>query len=216
MTEADRSLASTHELHLPRADRSHEEIASPEAKRDDGIEAASIVTPNNLHYAPAKAFLEAGIHVICDKPLTTTLQDALDLADMVKRTGLVFGLTHNYTGHPMVRQAREMALAGELGPIRLVQVEYVQDWLSTPLEKTGQKQAEWRTDPARSGPAGSLGDIGTHAYNLACFVTGLSCEQVAADVTTFVSGRRLDDNVHVMLRFSSGAKGGLWASQVAP
>jgi predicted dehydrogenase len=169
-----------------------------------------------LHYPIAKTFLEAGIHVICDKPLTTTLEDALDLASIVKRTGRVFGLTHNYTGHPMVRQAREMVLAGEVGPIRIVQVEYVQDWLSTALEKTGQKQAEWRTDPARSGPAGALGDIGTHAFNLACFVTGLSCEQVAADVSTFVPGRRLDDNVHVMLRFSKGAKGGLWASQVAP
>jgi predicted dehydrogenase len=162
------------------------------------------------------AFLEAGIHVICDKPLTTTIEDGLELAAKVKATGLVFGLTHNYTGHPMVRQAREMALAGELGAIRIVQVEYVQDWLSTPLEQTGQKQAEWRTDPARSGPAGSLGDIGTHAYNLARFVTGLPCEQVAADVSTFVPGRRLDDNVHVMLRFAKGAKGGLWATQVAP
>jgi len=144
---------------------------------------------------PAKVFLEAGIDVICDKPLTTTLDDALDLAETVKRTGLVFGLTHNYTGHPMVRQAREMVMSGELGPIRLVQVEYAQDWLATPLEKTGHKQAEWRTDPTRSGPGGSLGDIGTHAFNLACFVTGLSCKQVAADVTTFVPGRRLDDNV---------------------
>jgi predicted dehydrogenase len=215
-SDAVRSLAGARELHIPRAYRSFEEMASSESKRADGIEVVSIVTPNNLHHAPAKAFLEAGIHVICDKPLTTTLGDALDLAETVKRTGLVFGLTHNYTGHPMVRQAREMISAGELGTIRLVQAEYVQDWLTTPLEKTGQKQAEWRTDPARSGPAGSLGDIGTHAYNLACFVTGLSCQQVAADVTTFVSGRRLDDNIHVMLRFSKGAKGGLWATQVAP
>jgi predicted dehydrogenase len=215
-SDAERSLAGARELHIPRAYRSFEEMAASESKRADGIEVVSIVTPNNLHHAPAKAFLEAGIHVICDKPLTTTLADALDLADTVKRTGLVFGLTHNYTGHPMVRQAREMISAGELGAIRLVQAEYVQDWLTTPLEKTGQKQAEWRTDPARSGPAGSLGDIGTHAYNLACFVTGLSCEQVAADVTTFVSERRLDDNIHVMLRFSKGAKGGLWATQVAP
>jgi predicted dehydrogenase len=133
----------------------------------------------------------------------------------VKRTALIFGLTHNYTGHPMVRQAREMVAAGELGKLRVVQVEYAQDWLSTPVEKTGQKQAEWRTDPVRSGPGGALGDIGTHAFNLACFVTGLSCEQVAADVNTFVPGRRLDDNVQVMLRFSNGVKGGLWASQVA-
>lgn len=211
-----RSLAGAKELNIPRGYRSFQEMATAESKRDDGIDAVSIVTPNNLHHAPAKAFLEAGIHVICDKPLTTTLEDALDLASVVKRTGLVFGLTHNYTGYPMVRQAREMVQAGELGAIRLVQVEYVQDWLTTPLEKTGQKQAEWRTDPARSGPAGSLGDIGTHAYNLACFVTGLAVEQVAADVTTFVPGRRLDDNVHVMLRFSKGAKGGLWATQVAP
>ncbi len=211
-----KSLEGAKDLRIPRAYRSFTEMAEAESKRPDGIEAVSIVTPNNLHYAPAKAFLEAGIHVICDKPLTTTLGDALELAELVKQTGLVFGLTHNYTGHPMVRQAREMVLAGELGPIRLIQVEYVQDWLTTPLEKTGQKQAEWRTDPARSGPAGSLGDIGTHAFNLACFVTGLPVEQVAADVTTFVPGRRLDDNVHVMLRFAKGAKGGLWATQVAP
>jgi predicted dehydrogenase len=215
-SNADRGLAAAEELHIPRAYRSFEEMASAESRRPDGIEVVSIVTPNHLHYAPARAFLEAGIHVICDKPLTTTLQDALDLAEIVKRTGLVFGLTHNYTGHPMVRQARELVTAGDLGTIRVVQVEYAQDWLSTSLEKTGHRQAEWRTDPARSGPGGSLGDIGTHAFNLACFVTGLACEQVAADVTTFVPGRLLDDNVQVMLRFSKGAKGGLWASQVAP
>jgi len=215
-SNAERGLAAAEELHIPRAYRSFNEMASAESRRLDGIEVVSIVTPNHLHYAPAKAFLEAGIDVICDKPLTTALADALGLAEIVKRTGLVFGLTHNYTGHPMVRQAREMAAAGELGAIRVVQVEYAQDWLSTPLEKTGQKQAEWRTDPARSGPGGSLGDIGTHAFNLACFVTGLACEQVAADVTTFVPGRRLDDNVQVMLRFAKGVKGGLWASQVAP
>ncbi len=153
--------------------------------------------------------------MICDKPVTTTLEDALDLAKIVERKGLIFGLTHNYTGYPMVRQAREMVLAGELGAIRVIQAQYAQDWLSTPLEKTGQKQAEWRTDPARSGPGGSLGDIGTHAFNLACFVTGLSCQEVAAEVTTFVPGRRLDDNVQMMLRFSKGVKGMLWASQVA-
>lgn len=215
-SDPERSLAGAKELNISRGYRSFGEMAAAESNREDGIEVVSIVTPNNLHYAPAKAFLDAGVHIICDKPLTTTLEDALELANIVKRTGLVFGLTHNYTGYPMVRQAREMVHAGELGPIRLVQVEYVQDWLTTPLEKTGQKQAEWRTDPARSGPAGSLGDIGTHAFNLACFVTGLAVEKVAADVTTFVSGRRLDDNVHVMLRFSKGAKGGLWATQVAP
>jgi predicted dehydrogenase len=215
-SDRERSLVGAKELNIPRAYGSFQEMAAAESKMPEGIEVVSIVTPNHMHHAPAKAFLEAGIDVICDKPLTTTLEDALDLAKTVKRTGLVFGLTHNYTGHPLVRQAREMVAAGELGPIRLVQVEYVQDWLSTPLEKTGQKQAEWRTDPARSGPGGSLGDIGTHAYNLACFVTGLSCEKVAADVSTFVPGRRLDDNVHMMLRFTGGAKGSLWATQVAP
>jgi len=210
-----KSLAAAEELHIPRAYGRFEEMAAAEAARPDGIEAVAIVTPNHMHYANAKKFLDAGIHVICDKPLTTTLEDALDLEKIVERTGLIFGLTHNYTGYPMVRQAREMVLAGELGAIRVIQVEYAQDWLSTPLEKTGQKQAEWRTDPARSGPGGSLGDIGTHAFNLACFVTGLSCQEVAAEVTTFVPGRRLDDNVQLLLRFSKGAKGMLWASQVA-
>jgi predicted dehydrogenase len=214
-SDPEKTISAARDLNIPRPYRTFQEMAAAESKRGDGIEVVAIVTPNNVHYAPAKAFLEAGIHVICDKPITTTVEDALDLAKIVKRTGLVFGLTHNYTGTPMVRQAREMVQAGELGPIRLIQVEYVQDWLSTPLERTGQKQAEWRTDPARSGPAGSLGDIGTHAFNLACFVTGLTLEQVSADVSTFVPGRRLDDNVHVMLRFNHGAKGGLWATQVA-
>ena len=215
-SDREKSLAGAKELNIPRAYGSFQEMAARESTLPDGIEVVPIVTPNHMHHAPAKAFLEAGIDVICDKPLTTSLEDALDLANTVRRTGLVFGVTHNYTGHPLVRQAREMVAAGELGPIRLVQVEYVQDWLSTPLERTGQKQAEWRTDPARSGPGGSLGDIGTHAYNLACFVTGLTCEKVAADVSTFVPGRRLDDNVHMMLRFSGGPKGSLWATQIAP
>jgi predicted dehydrogenase len=215
-SNADVSLSAAAVLGIPRAYRSFAEMAAAESKRPDGMEVVSIVTPNHLHHAPAKAFLEAGIDVICDKPLTTTLEDALDLAAIVKQTGLVFGLTHNYTGHPMVRQAREMVAAGELGALRIVQVEYAQDWLSTPVEKTGHKQAEWRADPARSGPGGSLGDIGTHAFNIACFVTGLACEHLAADVSMIVPGRVLDDNVQVMLRFAKGVKGGLWASQVAP
>ena len=215
-SDPERNLTAAEQLHIPRGYRHFKEMASAESKRSDGIEVVSIVTPNHLHHPVAKTFLESGIHVICDKPLTTTIADALDLAETVNRTGLVFGLTHNYTGYPMIRQAREMTMAAELGVIRIVQVEYPQDWLSTPVEKTGQKQAEWRTDPARSGPGGCLGDIATHAFNLACFVTGLTCEEVAAEVTTFVRGRRLDDDVQVMLRFSKGAKGGLWASQVAP
>jgi predicted dehydrogenase len=213
----ERARAAALELHIPpdRAYGSFAEMAAAEAKRPDRIDAVSIVTPNHVHFAPAKAFLEAGIHVICDKPLTTTVEDALALAEIVRRSGLIFGLTHNYTGYPLVRQAREMIEAGELGRIRVVQVEYAQDWLTTPVEATGQKQAVWRTDPAQSGPAGSLGDIGTHAYNLASFVTGLRCQQVAADVSIFVPGRRLDDNVQTLLRFEGGARGMLWASQVA-
>lgn len=213
----ERSRAGALELHIPpeRAYGSFSEMAAAESKRPDRIDAVSIVTPNHVHFAPAKAFLEAGIHVICDKPLTTTVEDALALAEIVRRSGLIFGLTHNYTGYPLIRQAKEMIEAGELGRIRVVQVEYAQDWLTTPVEATGHKQAVWRTDPAQSGPAGSLGDIGTHAYNLASFVTGLRCQQVAADVSIFVPGRRLDDNVQTLLRFEGGARGMLWASQVA-
>ena len=198
-----------------RAYGSFAEMARQEKRRTDKIDVVAIVTPNNAHVAPAKAFLAAGIHVICDKPLATTLKEALSLAAAVERSGLIFGLTHNYTGHPMVRQAREMVAAKQLGRLRIIQVEYPQDWLTTPLEKKGNKQAEWRTDPKRSGRAGSLGDIGTHAYNLARFVSGLECEAVAADLSTFVPGRRVDDNVQVLMRFAGGARGMLWASQVA-
>ncbi|MDJ0968813.1 MAG: Gfo/Idh/MocA family oxidoreductase [Kiloniellales bacterium] len=216
--DPEKARASAADLGLPaeRAYRSFAEMAAAEAERADGIDVVAIVTPNHLHYAPARAFLEAGIHVICDKPLTSTLEDAEALQALVESSGLVFGLTHNYTGYPLVRQAREMVAEGALGPIRLVQAEYVQDWLSTPLEETGQKQAEWRTDPARSGPAGCVGDIGTHAFNLARFITGLQLEELAADLQTFVPGRRLDDNAHILLRFAGGARGMLWSSQVAP
>jgi predicted dehydrogenase len=217
-----RAKASAAELGLA-PDRSYgsfAEMAKAEARRPDGIEAVSIVTPNHMHYPAAKAFLEAGIHVICDKPLTSTLADAKKLTALAESGKKLFVLTHNYTGYPMVRQAREMVRSGELGAIRLVQGEYPQDWLSEPLERTGQKQAEWRTDPARSGAGGAIGDIGTHALNLAMFVSGLQPESLAADLDSFVEGRPLDDNAHIMLRFApSGgttAKGMLWASQVAP
>jgi predicted dehydrogenase len=213
-----RARDSAADLHIS-ADRAYadfSEMAGREASRPDGIDVVSIVTPNHLHAAPAKAFLGHGIHVICDKPLTSTMEDAESLAAAVKKSGLIFGLTHNYTGYPLVRQAREMVAAGELGDIRLVQVEYAQDWLTTRLEATGQKQAEWRTDPARSGAAGCVGDIGTHAFNLAEFVSGLKVERLAADLSIFVPGRALDDNAHMLLRFSGGAKGMLWSSQVAP
>ena len=213
-----RAAASAAELHIA-ADRAYDdyaEMARREAARDDGIDAVAIVTPNHLHARIAMAFLDAGIHVICDKPITTTLADALALVERVKKSGCLFALTHNYSGYPMVRQAREMVAAGELGEIRVVQAEYPQDWLSTDLEVSGQKQAVWRVDPAQAGAGGSLGDIGTHAEHLARFVTGLELEAVSADLTTFVAGRRLDDNAHVLLRYTNGARGMLWSSQVAP
>jgi predicted dehydrogenase len=193
-----------------------EAMARAEVNRDDGIEAVSVVTPNHVHFAAASAFLKHGIHVICDKPMTTTLADAKKLAKLVERSALVFCLTHNYTGYPMIRHARAMIQAGELGPIRVVQVEYPQEWLTEKLEDTGQKQAGWRTDPKRSGAGGCVGDIGSHAYNLAAFTTGLVCEELCADLSTFVAGRRLDDNVQILLRYQGGARGMLWASQVAP
>jgi predicted dehydrogenase len=216
-SDPERARASAAELRIApeRAYPSFEQMARQEAARDDGIDVVAIVTPNHVHHPAAKAFLEAGIHVICDKPMTTTVDDALDLVETVRRTGLVFALTHNYTGHPLVREARERVQAGELGTVRVVQVEYPQDWLTTRLEATGQKQAAWRTDPAQSG-GGAIGDIGSHAYNLAAFITGLQAESLCADLSTFVAGRRVDDNCNVLLRYAGGARGMLWACQVAP
>ena len=194
----------------------YESMAKAEAKRADGIEAVAIVTPNDVHAGPTYAFLKAGIHVICDKPLTVSLAEAKKMRDAVEKSGLVFALTHNYTGYPLVRRMREMVRAGELGEIRLVQAEYPQDWLTGATETSGNKQAEWRVDPKRSGAGGSLGDIGTHAYNLADYVTGLELTELAADLTSFGAGRRLDDNAQIMLRYANGARGAIWASQVAP
>lgn len=192
------------------------EMAKREARLKSGIEAVAIVTPNHMHLAPAREFLKRGIHVICDKPLAGTLQDAKKLVKAAEKSDALFVLTHNYTGHPMVRQAREMVASGRLGEVRLVNVEYIQDWLTEPVEQTGQKQADWRTDPTRSGAGGSTGDIGTHAFNLASYVTGLTVEELSADLQSFVEGRALDDNGHVLLRFEGGARGMLWCSQVAP
>jgi len=191
-------------------------MARREARLKDGIEAVSIVTPNHMHAPAAAAFLKAGIHVICDKPLTTTLKEARKLKALADRSGLIFAVTHNYTGYPMVRHAREMVRSGELGDIRVIHVEYPQDWLTEPIEKSGQKQADWRTDPQRSGAGGCVGDIGTHAYNLADFIFGVPVTELCADLTTFVPGRKLDDNVQILLRYENGARGMLWASQVAP
>ena len=209
----EKSRASGSALGLPRIYDDFKEMARREARRKDGIEAVSIVTPNHVHYAAAREFLKRGIHVICDKPLTSTLADAKKLVKAAEQSGALFILTHNYTGYPMVRQARALVLAGELGRIRVVQVEYPQDWLTVHQDF---KQANWRTDPAQAGAGGSTGDIGTHAFNLACFVTGLEVESLAADLQAFVPGRRVDDNAHVMLRFAGGARGMLWSSQVAP
>jgi predicted dehydrogenase len=188
-------------------------MAIREARLKDGIEAVAIVTPNHVHYAAAREFLKRGIHVICDKPLTSTMADAKKLVKAAHDSDALFVLTHNYTGYPMIRQARQMVANGTLGNIRVVQVEYAQDWLTQHEEF---KQAEWRTDPARSGAGGSTGDIGTHAFNLASFVTGLELDSLSADLQSFVSGRKLDDNAHVMMRFAGGARGMLWCSQVAP
>lgn len=214
----ERSLESGLALGLDRERiyGSFQEMAEKEAAREDGIEAVAIVTPNHMHFPAAQEFLKRGIHVICDKPMTSTLEDAEKLAELARSSDALFVLTHNYTGYPMIRQAREMIANGELGSIRVVQAEYVQDWLTVAAEDAGSKQAEWRTDPARSGAGGAIGDIGTHAFNLLSFVTGLKAEELAAELHRFVPGRRVDDNAHIMLRLEGGARGMLWASQVAP
>ncbi|WP_374635909.1 Gfo/Idh/MocA family protein [Paracoccus sp. (in: a-proteobacteria)] len=211
----EKSAASAAELGVPRAYGDFTQMAIREARRKDGIEAVAIVTPNHMHAPVAREFLKRGIHVICDKPLTATLPEAKKLAKTAEGSDALFVLTHNYTGYPMIRQARAMIAAGDLGEIRLVQVEYAQDWLAEPLEAEGNKQASWRTDPAKTGAGGATGDIGTHAFNLAGFVTGLELESLAADLQSFVPGRLVDDNGHVLLRYKGGARGMLWCSQVA-
>jgi len=213
--EKTRAMGAELGLAADRVYVSYKEMARSEAARADGIEAVVIVTPNHLHFPVAKAFLEAGVHVICDKPLTSTLKDAEALRDLVAASGRLFFVTYTYGTYPMVSQARAMVRAGQLGSLRVVQVEYAQGWLSTALEASGSRQASWRTDPQLAGEGGCLGDIGTHAYHLVGYVTGLRTQSVAAELTHFVPGRRLDDNVQVLLRFVGGAKGALWASQVA-
>lgn len=216
-SEPRRAADSAAELGIDprRAYTSFEEMAKKEGKLKHGIEAVAIVTPNHLHCAVAKAFLEAGIHVICDKPLSSSLEDAEQIEKLVEGSGLIFAITYNYSGYPMVRHAREMVAAGKLGNIRVIQVEYAQDWLATNIEAEGQKQAAWRTDPARAGTGGSIADIGTHAFHLAEFISGLEAKSLLADLDTFVAGRSLDDNANILLHYSNGAKGMLWSSQVA-
>ena len=217
--DPDIALLSGQDLYLnpDRTYRTYQELMEKESQLPEGerIDFVSIVTPNHVHFDPAKLALEHGFHVVCEKPMTYSLAEALELEKLVENTGLVFALTHTYTGYPMIKQAREMVQSGIFGKIRKVVVEYPQGWLSTPLETTGQQQATWRTDPKKSGKAGSVGDIGTHAENLAETITGLKIVELCADVSTFVNGRLLDDDANVLIRFDNGAKGVLHCSQIS-
>ena len=211
----EKAAASARAWYLPRSYDRYQDMAARECALSDGIDYVIVATPNHLHYPVARAFLEAGIHVICDKPLAFSLPEATALAELVGRGTALFALTHNYTGYPLVRHAREMVRNGALGELRKVQVEYNQDWLMSPLEQQGNKQAEWRTDPARAGLSCCVGDIGTHAANLLEFVTGRAIDALCADLSSFVAGRRLDDDANMLLRLEGGAKGTLVCSQVA-
>ncbi|WP_038526713.1 Gfo/Idh/MocA family protein [Formosa agariphila] len=218
-SNAEKSKASGAALFLPE-DRCYgsfeemilKEIELPESIRMDFV---SIVTPNHMHFAPAKLALEHGFHVVCDKPMTLTLEQTLEIESIVEKSGKIFALTHNYTGYPMVKQARAMVENGDLGHIRKIQVQYLQGWLSTAVEQTGQKQASWRVDPTKSGIGGALGDIGTHAENLMGYITGLKIKELAADLGRFGEGRVLDDDGNLLLRMENGAKGTMSISQIA-
>lgn len=210
-----RSSALALGLDPARAYEDYARMAQAEAARSDGIEVVAITTPNHLHAPVARAFLEAGIHVICDKPLALTLAEGEELARLARQQRRLFALTHTYSGYPMVRHARELVAAGALGELRYVQVEYLQDWLANPIPTGQNKQADWRADPARAGRAGCLGDIGTHAYQLAAFITGQLPNALAAELHSFVPGRLVDDHLQVWLRYSQGMRGSLNASQVA-
>ena len=218
-SDPERSRQSGSELGLApaRTYDSYQEMAEGEAALPPGerIEAVSIVTPNHLHFPVARTFLEAGFHVVCDKPLTTTIEDAEALCRLARETERIFAVTYNYTGYPMVKEARERVRSGALGEIRKVVVEYSQGWLATLLEGQGQKQAEWRGDPERAGVSSALGDIGTHAHNLIGYVTGLGVEELFADLGTLVEGRKLEDDATVLLRLEGGARGLLFASQIS-
>ncbi len=218
-SSAEKSKRSGEALYLEpnRIYGSYEEMITTEKTLPEGerIDVVSIVTPNHMHYGPAKMALENGFHVICDKPVAFSLAEARELEELVKNTGLIFALTHNYTGYPMVKEAREMIKSGKLGKIRKVIAEYPQGWLSTKVEDSDHKQASWRTDPTRSGVSGCMGDIGSHAENLAEYITGLKMEEISADLSIMVDGRLLDDDGSVLVRFDNGAKGILFASQIA-
>ncbi|WP_233267996.1 Gfo/Idh/MocA family protein [Algibacter sp. L3A6] len=215
----EKSKASGKALYLPedRCYGSFEEMILKEKELPEGVrmDFVSIVTPNHMHFPPAKLALEHGFNVVCDKPMTLTLEEAIALETIIEKSGKLFALTHNYTGHPMVKQARAMVAKGDLGKIRKIQVQYLQGWLSTAVEQTGQKQASWRVDPSKSGIGGALGDIGTHAENLAEYITGLKIEELAADLGKFGEGRVLDDDGNLLLRMENGAKGTMSISQIA-
>ena len=212
--ERARQSAAREHIAPERSYSDYREMARRESEREDGIEAVSIVTPNNTHYDIAAAFLDRGIHVICDKPLATSVEQGRDLLARARKSGKLLGVTYNYSGYPMMRHARTLVAEGAIGKVRIVQAEFALGWLSVPLEQQGVKQA-WRTDPASAGPSGVIGDIGTHAYHLVRFVTGLEVDALAADVTTFVENRKLEDNATITLRFKGGARGTIWASMVA-
>ena len=214
-SDPQRAAASAQAWYLQRSYASFEEMAEVEASLPDGIDFVMVTTPNHLHYRVARAFLEHGIHVVCDKPMTFNLTEAQELVQLVEQTKLVFALTQSYTGYPAVRHARYLVQQGAIGTVRKALVEYMQDWLMEPQERSGNKQAEWRTDPARSGIAGSVGDIGTHAENLLAYITGLNISSLCADLTSFVEGRRLDDDANILLRLENGGKGILTCSQIA-
>ncbi|WP_020683033.1 Gfo/Idh/MocA family protein [Marinobacterium rhizophilum] len=213
--ERGRAFALTQGIDSDRSYGDYKEMIAAELARADRIDAVAICTPNFTHYPIARAFLEAGFDVICEKPITATLEDAVALEKLTRESGRFVGVTYTYSGYPMVHEARVRVAAGEIGKVRSVQVEYPLEWMATAIEQQGNAQASWRTDPKKNGRGGSIGDIGTHAYHLAGFVTGLKLESLTADLATFVEGRALDDNAHVMLRYQGGARGLLWSSQVA-
>ena len=214
----DNSLLFGNSLNLSkeRCYSNFKEMAIKESSREDGIEAVVIVTPNHLHIPIAKEFLKIGIHIICDKPLSTSIKETKLIRNLTKKSDKIFAITYNYSGYPLIRYAREMVTSGDIGKIRTIQVEYAQDWLYEKLEDTGHKQALWRTDPLQGGPGGCLGDIGTHAFHLLCFVSGIKPTEILADLSQFVKGRTLPDNANILFRFVNGATGILWLSQVAP
>lgn len=213
--ERGRTFAINEGLDPARSYGSYQELIAGEAAREDRVDAVAICTPNFTHYPIAKALIEAGFDVICEKPLTATLEDAISLEKLSRESGRFVGVTYTYSGYPMVHEARARVAAGEIGEVRTVQVEYPLEWMATAIEQQGNAQAAWRTDPKKNGRGGSIGDIGTHAYHLAGFVTGLKLQSLTADLATFVAGRALDDNAHVMMRYEGGARGLLWSSQVA-